>query len=158
MVAQTAKDALEIQRRQAPAPEKLRELILALMRSYAGNYPYQYVYIQEGLAVNSHGDAHLFKLGEQYERSLVGIVAEGLAEGSFVSASEPKIIAYGILGSLNWTYRWYNPAGRVTPDQLAESFTDLFLRGLAPKSTRSRAKRAAKSRAPQAIPLPRKVT
>jgi AcrR family transcriptional regulator len=147
VVAQTAKDALEIQRRQATPPEKLRELIHALMRRYAENYPYQYVYIQEGLAVNSHGDAHLFKLGEQYERSLVGILAEGLADGSFVSESDPKIIAYGILGSLNWTHRWYNPAGRLTPDQVAEAFTDLFLRGLAPPQTKASAKKATKPRA-----------
>ena len=146
VVAQTATGALEIQRRKAPPPEKLRELILALLRSYAANYPYQYVYIQEGLAVNNHGDAHLFKLGEQYERSLVGILAEGLADGSFVSASDPKIIAYGILGSLNWTHRWYNPAGRLTPDQVAESFTDLFLRGLAPPPRKIATKKETKPR------------
>jgi hypothetical protein len=72
--------------------------------AYASNFPYQYVYIQEGIAVDSHGDARLFKLGQQYERRLVDIIAEGLDDGTFCSASEPKIIAYGILGSLNWTH------------------------------------------------------
>jgi AcrR family transcriptional regulator len=142
VVAETAKEALEIRRRKDPAPVKLKELILALMRAYATNFPYQYVYIQEGIAVNSHGDAHLFKLGQQYERCLVDIIAEGLADGSFVSASDPKIIAYGILGSLNWTHRWFNPAGRLTSDQVAETFADLFLRGLEPRDKKSRAKRA----------------
>ncbi len=133
VVAETAKEALEIQRRKAPPPAKLKELILALMRRYAANFPYQYVYIQEGIAVNTHGDAHLFKLGQQYERCLVDILAEGLADGSFCSASEPKIIAYAILGSLNWTHRWFNPEGRLTADQVAETFAELFLRGLAPR-------------------------
>ena len=49
VVAETAKEALEIQRRSAPAPVKLKELIVALMRAYATNFPYQYVYIQEGI-------------------------------------------------------------------------------------------------------------
>ena len=132
VVAQTAKEALEIQRRKEPPPVKLRNLIIALMRSYAANFPYQYVYIQEGLAVNSHGDAHLFKLGQQYERCLVDIIAEGLADGSFSSSSDPKIIAYGILGSLNWTHRWFNPKGRLTADEVGETLVELFLRGLAP--------------------------
>jgi hypothetical protein len=50
-------------------------MIVALMRAYATNFPYQYVYIQEGIAMNDHGDAHLFKLGQQYERCLVDILA-----------------------------------------------------------------------------------
>lgn len=146
VVAETAKEALEIRRRSAPAPVKLKELIVALMRAYATNFPYQYVYIQEGIAVNSHGDAHLFKLGQQYERCLVDIIAEGLADGSFSSASEPKIIAYGILGSLNWTHRWFNPAGRLTSDQVAETFAELFLRGLAPREQKSTVKGVAQTR------------
>lgn len=137
VVAETAKEAQEIQRRSDPAPVKLRELILALMRAYATNFPYQYVYIQEGIAVDSHGDAHLFKLGQQYERCLVDILAEGLADGSFSSTSEPKIIAYGILGSLNWTHRWFKPEGRLSSDQVAGTFADLFLRGLAPREKKA---------------------
>src|ERR1700730_16211698 len=109
VVGQSAKDALEVQRADEPPPVKLQRLILALMRSYAANFPYQYVYIQEGLAVKSHGDRHLFNVGEQYEGCLVDIIAEGLSDGSFSSTSEPKIIAYAILGSLNWTHRWFNP-------------------------------------------------
>jgi AcrR family transcriptional regulator len=137
VVAQTAKEALEIQRRSDSPPVKLRMLIVALMRAYATNFPYQYVYIQEGIAVNSHGDAHLFKLGQQYERCLVDILAEGLADGSFHSASDPKIIAYGILGALNWTHRWFNPAGRLSSAQVGETFAELFLRGLAPREKKS---------------------
>ena len=146
VVAQTAKEALEIQRRSDPPPVKLRMLIVALMRAYATNFPYQYVYIQEGIAVNSHGDAHLFKLGQQYERSLVDILAEGLGDGSFYSASDPKIIAYGILGALNWTHRWFNPSGRLSSDQVAEAFADLFLRGLAPREKKSNVKSASSTR------------
>lgn len=132
VVAQVAKDALEIQRRKEPPPLKLHKLVVALIRSYAANYPYQYVYIQEGMAVNSHGDAHLFKLGQQYERALVDIISEGMADGSFSSSGDAKIIAYGILGALNWTHRWFNPKGRLSPDQVAETFAELFLRGLVP--------------------------
>src|ERR1700722_18534822 len=36
--------------RQAPAPDKMRELIISLMRSYAENYPFLYVFIQENLS------------------------------------------------------------------------------------------------------------
>ena len=146
VVDETAKAALEIRRREESPPVKLRQLILALMRSYAANFPYQYVYIQEGLAVNSHGDRHLFNLGEQYERCLVDIIAEGLADGSFASASEPKIIAYAILGSLNWTHRWFNPAGRLTPDQVAGTFAELFLRGLTPPGKKTNEKKVANVR------------
>jgi AcrR family transcriptional regulator len=146
VVVQTAKDAMVIRKSNDPPPVKLRKLLVALMGSYAANFPYQYVYIQEGLAVKSHGDGHLFKLGQQYERCLMDIIAEGLADGSFRSESDPKIIAFGILGSLNWTHRWFNPAGRLTSDQVADSFAELFLRGLAPQGKKASATKLGNAR------------
>jgi TetR/AcrR family transcriptional regulator, cholesterol catabolism regulator len=132
VVAETANNAKRISESAGPAPEKLRALIFSLMRSYAQNYPYQFVYIQEGMAVDSHGDAQLNRLGKQYEAALIDIINGGIRDGSFRNTGDSKIIAYGILGMLNWTHRWFNPSGRLTPDQVAATFADTVLGGLKP--------------------------
>ncbi len=152
-VESVAKGALEIRKSNDSPPKKLHDLIVALLKSYAENYPHQYVYIQEGMAMHKEQDTHLFKLGQLYERCLVEIVEEGMADGSFRAGGDPKIIAYGILGALNWTHRWLNPRGRLASVQVAESFSDMFLQGLQPRaistarSSRAKTRSAAMARA-----------
>jgi AcrR family transcriptional regulator len=135
-VESVAKGALGIKQSSDAPPIKLHKLIVALMRSYEENYPHQFVYIQEGLAVSKGDDAHLFQMGQQYERSLVAIIAEGLEDGSFRPGGDAKVIAYGILGALNWTHRWMNPRGRLSPEEVAETFSEMFLQGLLPRAAR----------------------
>ena len=49
-------------------------------------------------------------------------------------------MSYGLLGMLNWAYKWYDPQGRFGIGEVAEHFTSLALAGLA----------AAQPRAPRA--------
>ena len=52
-VESVAKGALEIRKSNDSPPKKLHDLIVALLKSYAENYPHQYVYIQEGMAMHN---------------------------------------------------------------------------------------------------------
>ena len=133
-VAGVANGAVEIRKSKLAPGEKLRKLIASLLISYAENYPSQFVYIQEGMAVNKEQDAHLLKLGQLYERSVVEVIEEGMADGSFRRGGDPKVIMYGLLGALNWTHRWMNPRGRLSAQEIADNFAALFLEGLLPRT------------------------
>lgn len=146
-VENVAKGAVAIRKSSDPPPKKLHDVIVALLTSYAQTYPNQYVYIQEGMAVNKAQDTHLFKLGKLYERCVVAIIEEGMADGSFRPGGDPNVIMYGILGALNWTHRWMNPLGRLSPVEVAECFSGMFLQGLQPRTTRAAKLLGAKSRA-----------
>ena len=37
---------------------------------------------------------------------------------------------YALLGMCNWAYRWHNPAGRLSPQEVADVFTKIALQGL----------------------------
>jgi TetR/AcrR family transcriptional regulator, cholesterol catabolism regulator len=38
-----------------------------------------------------------------------------------------------VLSAANWTYTWYRPAGPLSPEEVADRFTDLLLAGLGTK-------------------------
>ncbi len=38
--------------------------------------------------------------------------------------------AFSVLGMIIWLSRWYNPRGRLTPDQVAQDITRIALGGL----------------------------
>ena len=42
-----------------------------------------------------------------------------------------QVASYGLLGMLNWLYKWYDPKGRLGVHEVAEQFTSLALAGLA---------------------------
>jgi len=61
---------------------------------------------------------------------LESILAEGRSRGLFI-VSDIEIAALGFLGMHNWAVRWYEPEGRLTPDEISAIFVEIFLRGIA---------------------------
>ena len=92
---------------------KLRELIIALMSSYGENYPLIYIYIRENLAhvsdKRSAWSKYMRKLNREIESAVIAIIEEGYADQSFRNLGSSKVVAYGMLGILGWTHRWFKP-------------------------------------------------
>lgn len=96
----------------------------------------------EGAAVFLHEDRGL---GEEYlseyvakrdrvEQLFRAIVKQGIDEGVFREA-DVAITTQALLGAVNWMTRWYRPQGRLSAEQIADVFCDLFLYGLVQPTT-----------------------
>ena len=48
-------------------------------------------------------------------------------------AIDSKVAAYALFGMINWIYTWYQPTGNISPAQLADQLSELFLNGYANK-------------------------
>jgi AcrR family transcriptional regulator len=128
----------ELARRIADSPispaRKLRELITALMNSYGSNYPLLYIYIREDLThvsdTRSTWSEHMRQLNRNIEQSVIDIVEQGYADKSFRRVGVPRIVAYGILGMLNWSHRWYKPDRGASADEIGKVFAEMILSGL----------------------------
>jgi AcrR family transcriptional regulator len=114
--------------------EKLRELVTAMMVSYAENYPLLYIYIREDLAhvsdKRSTWSAEMRKLNRSIEQSFIDIIEQGYADGSFRRVGSARTVAYGILGMLNWSHRWYKPDRSEPAEEIGRVFAELVVSGL----------------------------
>jgi AcrR family transcriptional regulator len=113
--------------------EKLRRLIAAVMTSYARYYPHLFVFIREdpaAMSTSSQSEVDTLDLQRRFDRALISIVREGVQDGSFRSDITPRLAAYGIIGMLNWTHRWFDPNGPVDADDVAAAFATLAVEGL----------------------------
>jgi AcrR family transcriptional regulator len=76
--------------------------------------------------------AHRRKI-DRRKRAYVDLVRETLkqlkSEGK-LSGVDITTAAFSLLGMILWLSRWYNPDGRLTPDQIAEQITLIALGGL----------------------------
>lgn len=66
---------------------------------------------------------------DYFEKSIREIVAEGMELGEF-PPGDPKMLTFAILGSVNWTPKWYNPDGEKQPSEIAAIFADWIVRGI----------------------------
>lgn len=134
-VERNALRAEEIVAGPGTAPEKLRRLVVELMVSYAESYPFLYVYIQEHLGAVSP-DRSAWAQGmrgynKRYENAVVAVVAAGVAEGTFAVGTQPWVVAYGIIGMVAWSNRWYRPEDTAIPArEIGEAYADTVLSGL----------------------------
>jgi len=73
------------------------------------------------------------RINKRYDEAVIAIVQSGFDDGSVRRVASARVVAYSIIGIVNWTHRWYRVGApdMPTPDELGRSFVDMVLRGLA---------------------------
>jgi AcrR family transcriptional regulator len=72
----------------------------------------------------------LLRHRREYADALVELVKSAVVDGSFQISTTPKIVVNTMLGAANWVYKWYDPAGALTPEELANSIAEALLNGI----------------------------
>ncbi len=65
---------------------------------------------------------------DKFENIWREIIQEGIDFGQFNSTNAAQATRF-LLGTLNWTITWYNPAGPLTSAEITEQCANLFLHG-----------------------------
>lgn len=60
------------------------------------------------------------------------LLREGVRDGSLRSA-DIRMSTFAVSGAMNSIAQWYDPAGKLTPDEIAERLWDTFAEGLRPR-------------------------
>lgn len=63
-----------------------------------------------------------------FDHAVAGLVAEARAEGALRADADPAVVARLLFGMINSLTEWYDPAGPVPPEALAETVIALALR------------------------------
>ncbi len=129
--------------------EKLRRAITAHLEAFDRHYPHLFVYLREREELKRRFREMIGFSPKDYERCWQHILREGVEQGEFRGDLDIQVASYGLLGMLNWAYKWYDPQGRLGVGEVAGQFTALALAGVAAAPTtpgnrpRPRANRAA---------------
>lgn len=113
----------------APPDERLRKALKAHIRLIADHLDAATVYFHEWKFLGPRYRASVRERRDTYEQMFRRIIAEGVEAGVFRDV-DPKFAGFLILSVGNWLYQWYNPAGPLSPEEIADCFTDMILQGL----------------------------
>jgi len=114
---------------EGTAAAKLRRAMAAHLRVVADSLPAATVFLHEWKALSPERRAVVAERRAAYEALFADIILRGAATGEFAVA-DPKFARLLVLSAVNWLYEWYDPAGPLPPEAVADKFADLLLTGL----------------------------
>jgi AcrR family transcriptional regulator len=112
-----------------PPDKKLPLAIRAYLSAMLEHRDLAVILLMEHRSLDTaHHDRHVPRR-DRFEQLWRDLMEEGERSGVF-SCVDPAMASRALLGVLNWTITWYRPDGPLPPDQIADQFANLFLRGL----------------------------
>ena len=122
-------DGERIAAEQGSAAERLARIIAAHVRRLCAAPEHVTVLVRESHYVPDELAAEVRGMTRRYNHLVADLIAEGIARGEF-QPTDPAVAALMLLGALNWAHRWYQPDGRLSPDEIGRQFAQTFLEGL----------------------------
>ena len=108
--------------------DRLARFIRHHVTFFAGHMAEMKVLSHEANSLSGDGRRRVDAIKRRYVDFLEGLLREAWPDQP---AAERSASAYAFFGMMNWIYNWYDPAGPINPDRLAELLTRLYLGGFA---------------------------
>lgn len=66
----------------------------------------------------------------EYIHYLEGLIAAVQEQKGGKPMLDSRVAAFALLGIINWLYQWYRPDGPIKQNEIAQTYSDFFFRGL----------------------------
>ena len=109
--------------------EKLRRVVRNHVRFVIANRSFLTVFFSEEASLPPRLARALAAQKDRYDKGVESIVVEGIKRGVFRDLP-PRLVVFGILGMVNWLYKWYDPDGRWDAEEISAAFLSLVEGGL----------------------------
>jgi AcrR family transcriptional regulator len=120
--------ALVLRSNLAPE-EKLRRVVRDHVRFVIANRSFLTVFFSEEANLPARLARALAQQKDRYDKGIESLVIDGMKQGVFRDVP-PRLVVFGLLGMLNWVYKWYNPRGRWGAEEISSAFLSLVEGGL----------------------------
>ncbi|MBB3178515.1 TetR/AcrR family transcriptional regulator [Variovorax sp. Sphag1AA] len=114
--------------RSIPVLERLRLYVRSL--AVAQNNDFGRCLILVGsrpLEMTQGGDIRQFQ--RRLDATVRDLITEGIADGS-IKPCDPSMFSALLFGALNWVPRWHSESGKLSVQQVADTFMDMVINGI----------------------------
>jgi AcrR family transcriptional regulator len=111
-----------------PAEERLRLFSRQVMRVIVDHLPEMTVCFRDLHAVPADRRGGVLDLHRRYEAVWAAILQRGVDDGDFRTAD--RLAVKALLGLHHYAYLWLHPGGSMSPEDVADFFTDMVLNGV----------------------------
>jgi AcrR family transcriptional regulator len=116
-------------RRPGDPTEALGSLVRAHVEVLTSNVDEAGVFVHEWRALGPERRAAILERRDAYEARFRRRITDGISVGVF-RLTDPAVASSALLSALNGVATWYDPAGRLPADRIADHLVELSLRML----------------------------
>jgi AcrR family transcriptional regulator len=109
--------------------DKLRRIVREHVRFVIANRSFLTVFFSEEANLPARFARALAAQKDRYDKGVESVVADGIRRGVFRDVP-PRLVVFGLLGMVNWLYKWYNPRGRWGAEEISSAFLSVVEDGL----------------------------
>jgi AcrR family transcriptional regulator len=109
--------------------DKLRRIVREHVRFVIANRSFLTVFFSEEANLPARFARALAAQKDRYDKGVESVVADGIRRGVFRDVP-PRLVVFGLLGMVNWLYKWYNPRGRWGAEEISSAFLAMVENGL----------------------------
>jgi AcrR family transcriptional regulator len=109
----------------ASAAANLRHLIFLFTKGILENLDAFTIYFQDKDQLSSERAAELTAKERRFVRRLAEVIRLGIETGECRGDVDPVVAALTLIGASAWVYKWYDPEGPLTREQLSEQIAKL---------------------------------
>jgi AcrR family transcriptional regulator len=114
---------------ELPAAERLRRLSRGLVKIIAVYPDLVWVFLHEYRVLSGERREHFRRSRRDYEQIVESILSQGVRDGEF-DIADVRLAALGWLGLHNYIYLWFGRQSEYDAQQIAETFSSIFLGGV----------------------------
>ncbi|WP_033288205.1 TetR/AcrR family transcriptional regulator [Amycolatopsis jejuensis] len=113
-----------------PVVEKLRRFVATETAHTARHVIKSSLFFSEWRALSAERQAEIVAERDRHDTFVQDCIRAGQQEGLFRKEIDPRLTAFGILGMMTSVYRWYQPGGPASADDIGREFADFTINGL----------------------------
>ncbi|RSK26262.1 TetR/AcrR family transcriptional regulator [Bacillus sp. HMF5848] len=114
----------------ATPTEKLVAVIQSFVKVFHMYKAHITVFYQESMYLRPEYKEAIATKRDEFRTIMRAVIVEGVQSGEFREELNIDITVMSILGTVNWTYKWYQPNGASTIEEIAELYIDLILHSI----------------------------
>jgi AcrR family transcriptional regulator len=109
--------------------DKLRRIVREHVRLVIANRSFLTVFFSEEANLPARFARALAARKDRYDKGVESVIADGIRRGVFRDVP-PRLVVFGLLGMVNWLYKWYKPRGRWGAEEISSAFLSVVEDGL----------------------------
>ena len=118
----------EVEHSGVSPEDKLRRLIVAFVHTILDELHGTALFLDLEALAPAHLKAVIVRR-DRFDRGIRKVLEEGIGAGVFAKG-DAKLLAFAILGAVNWIPRWFDPRGPASSQEIADRFADYLIAGL----------------------------
>ena len=116
--------------------EKLRQAVAFQVASVTSEQPLARIFFREEANVPRDTAELVAATQRKADRLLEKEIEKGIRSGEIINEN-PRLLMHAFVGMCNWLYRWYQPGGPVTPEEIVQVFTRVLESGFFTSKTQT---------------------